>query len=125
MIIQLEDKVQTKIKGIEYSGIVLAKDSEDECIAFLFDSDINIISNMLALTFDDILLDNWRCHGYYIAPNPERFLGKKYIWRDKDKVKFIQSSNLNIISVQEKPCQVCNRMNDLGKTVCWWCLNIP
>jgi hypothetical protein len=26
---------------------------------------------------------------------------------------------------QEKPCQSCRRMNDLGVSACWWCGNQP
>jgi hypothetical protein len=26
---------------------------------------------------------------------------------------------------QEKPCQSCRRMNDLGVSTCWWCGNQP
>jgi len=34
-------------------------------------------------------------------------------------------SNMTMMTKQEGPCQICKRMNDLDKNICWWCMNVP
>jgi hypothetical protein len=48
---------------------------------------------------------------------------------NKDRFQIVEDSPIAVAAAstarQEKPCQVCSKMNDVGVSICWMCGNQP
>lgn len=59
------------------------------------------------------------------SPEIDSHIGECFDWVRVSYVSLVGSSAPMTLVKQEKPCGFCQRKNDLGITICWYCGNNP
>ena len=97
-------------------GKVIALEKYDYEIAIHFDDDIGCY-------LDNNLLSLWKKLNYIIDEKYIlQFIGSSASWVMTDFCELVDSNqSLNQSDKEEKPCKICQRINDCGVNKCWWC----
>lgn len=72
----------------------------------------------------DIRWDGFTHTSAYFVDDIEQFFS---IWTVDDDIEYARKNIQESFGLlrKEKPCQVCQKKNDIGVTVCWSCGNQP
>lgn len=74
------------------------------------------------IQLDNIVIDAWRKFNYVLDETYTlSFIGKNISWVYMENCALAVGSNQSLSQNKEKPCKVCQRINDCGVNKCWWC----
>jgi len=119
--IKLGDLVYLLEDDNKYLATVIGENQSQVCLCF----GISVAYSLkYPIPFTDAHLKSYVHRGFNMIGNIEEYFGEHIYWHSPSELTVANINNITNIR-REKPCQVCSRMNDLGKTICWWCQNIP